>query len=1068
MIPLLNPETIQKTNREMLLSSLERVTDNASDDMEFSDEEVPEEDLGPYARTRAKKVGKRGVIWSKGGIRYGRGIGRGHKGVKRGLRKAKAPSAEFNALILKANNAFFQERNLEKAIDAVRQAIALNPEVHAAHALLASIYKEQGDLEQHASTLFLGAHANPRQPRVWRSAIAGYTEYLDNPLVSGREDVVDRIVYCYQRLINLNPKDYESMLRRAALEKQRNRPASALRQLQVLLEHLPKSTEVLQLIAEVCLDLKQPNIARELYDRCIAFNQNLDTDPIGFEFSDILTYVELVAEESDPTSAIKTLKSLSRWLLGRVLETYWDDVPIDDREWDAEDYPRRLQVSQFIPGRFPLDAYGYGLPLELRIKLGLLRFKQNETIDPQALAHFEWLEPEDTEEGAKVFEYHDLFQEVGDRLKEARLYNEALRFYRPLAETGLVLDSSFMLAIGTCSFEMEGSNKAQGYFEKALLADDNSLEARIWLARICNENGDLEKGSIYAREAITLGRQALLKPHRRRYERKEQRLERERAENELKKAYKLKFPGIVRQPLKQQRRAATLAMRPVAPTWNRGEGQSRSYGPDDVIQSVERSDLNPRSLPSGASEFREEQRKRQEVEVKNLFGMLNSFQHQMRAGDLHARNAWLDAADSLISVFRSEKVFYPGERLRFTGYDENAETISRRRQRIAMENGANDLLWPEVEDPIDIKHIPNEYCGIAFDRWLDIFLEFAFILSSMGGAMKKACYETLTHATDCSIWYHSKEALIQIYVCYASCALRLNDSDTMSNVVARWFMTRFQFTSDAYRLFDALSLLWRMPNTSRRNQMQHADFRAGPSQKFLLRQVKAIDYYLPEGYGADTESGPLPNFMRDGGNASRKEGLPKLQKGDDGQLASPQEMDIVLLVLYGHILYASGSFHNAIHYFVRAYSLDQKSPMTLLSLALAYCHANFKRQNEDRHGNILQGLAFLGEYRDARLDSVKDCSAPVRDIVRMEVDFNEARFWHMLGLSGIAAHTYKKALSKEPASQTGNPKSTEEANGERSREDFTMETAFALQTIYAVSGDTETARQITEQWLVLE
>ncbi len=37
------------------------------------------------------------------------------------------------------------------------------------------------------------------------------------------------------------------------------------------------------------------------------------------------------------------LKRISRWLLGRPDETYWDDWPDDDREWDATD-DRRVEV----------------------------------------------------------------------------------------------------------------------------------------------------------------------------------------------------------------------------------------------------------------------------------------------------------------------------------------------------------------------------------------------------------------------------------------------------------------------------------------------------------------------------------------------------------------------------------------------------------------------------------------------------------------------------------------------------------------------------------------------------
>jgi len=61
--------------------------------------------------------------------------------------------------------------------------------------------------------------------------------------------------------------------------------------------------------------------------------------------------------------------------LGRGRETHWDDIVEDDREWDSKDIPRRSQVQHFSPGQYGSMTYGDGLPLEIRIKLGIYRLR---------------------------------------------------------------------------------------------------------------------------------------------------------------------------------------------------------------------------------------------------------------------------------------------------------------------------------------------------------------------------------------------------------------------------------------------------------------------------------------------------------------------------------------------------------------------------------------------------------------------------------------------------------------------------------------------------------------------
>jgi general transcription factor 3C polypeptide 3 (transcription factor C subunit 4) len=50
--------------------------------------------------------------------------------------------------------------------------------------------------------------------------------------------------------------------------------------------------------------------------------------------------------------------------------------------------------------------------------------------------------------------------------------------------------------------------------------------------------------------------------------------------------------------------------------------------------------------------------------------------------------------------------------------------------------------------------------------WLDIFLEYALVISGQGEAAD--AYDTLAAAADASVWYHSKPDTLQIHICWFS------------------------------------------------------------------------------------------------------------------------------------------------------------------------------------------------------------------------------------------------------------------------------------------------------------
>ena len=128
-----------------------------------------------------------------------------------------------------------------------------------------------------------------------------------------------------------------------------------------------------------------------------------------------------------------------------------------------------------------------------------------------------------------------------------------------------------------------------------------------------------------------------------------------------------------------------------------------------------------------------------------------------------------------------------------------------------------------------------------------------------------------------------------------ACALIANDGETLCNV-ARWFMREYQFVTDGYRFFSALNRLCDSENSW---------FNCAPSQKYILRQLKAVDFSLI-------------------GEVSSKDLVQArasyTTKDSNGNPIRADDMDVALLMLYGHMLYAGKSYANAVSKSIRSHT----------------------------------------------------------------------------------------------------------------------------------------------------
>ncbi|RVX72125.1 hypothetical protein B0A52_04723 [Exophiala mesophila] len=1059
----------------------------------------------PPQKRRKKGTGRRGG-WSKG--------------LKIGPRPAMEPSPEFTRLHQQALSAFIDEQDSEQARDLILRAIAINPEIYAAHALLSEIYFSRDETEKAIAALFSGAHSAARDAAVWRQvADACLTHSKDN-----REIALQQASYCYARIIHNDTKDIDARLERCALSRELGNIGKANKDLDALLKLVPRDAVVMRHIAEIGIETKNTARAKALYEETIQYYKDTDSQgEKGFTWAHLNTYIQLLANEEPAevarTNAITSLRQLSRWLLGREDESFWDNYDADDREWDAEDEPRRLLVPQHFPGEHSPDSYGLGLPLEIRIQLGILRLQQGHEFMDEAMAHFEWLEPEARDDLASVYDFPDLFLQVAQTLLSIKCHEQALRYFEALRDVEAYNDVEFWLGIATCYYAVEDKAKAIQCYEAAKIVDSECGEARTQLAKLYTDLDEKEKAIENAREAVRIAEAATKLTEKRKYERKEHRLARTAAENALKQAFQLSGPAPAGLPVdriesrlnrsrERQARSRKLPRR-MPRTFAATPDHRSSTDESAASKIVMRTSSVPRPQPMSL-EDKETYRTQGDLRI---YDDLLANTDAMRSGDEAATRIWIECSTNLIADFCSNRKFFPSERnpSAWINANENASKSHKRGQ------GTYGLVRGEYQ-PRSLPSAPPAmtYRNISFPEWLDLFLEHAMLQAKLD--TREACYRTITTAIDCDVWHADSAAQLRIYIAYFACCLALRDDATLFNIVLRWFLRTYQFCTDAYRLFAATNLVFPHPmdKGGKDGQNTNAPFRSGPTQKFMFRQIMMMDANLPLDYNDGSEWGPVPNFMRRQRDGVRIEVQPNskrvagesdgeseygLKSGDIDQIndspsdfVTPKEMDVVLLTLYAHLLYAGGSFVNALSYFFRARSLDPESPVILLSISLAYFHEMLKRQNENRHMYALQGWSFFDEYVELRRNVARDkdrefaeqgkTNLGLQHTAEVEIEFNRARIWQMLGMADLAIRAYEKALALRQKDETsinddenndnypplpGDINSNDISDPKASSTDleFTMEAAYAIQTMYALSGNMDMARSVAEKYLVV-
>lgn len=334
-------------------------------------EEAVSDNRNATARSRRKGAGRfSGPFGARGG-----------KGIKRGPRKPLEPSPEFKMLHSEATSAFI-DGDYERATGLVKLAIQINPEMFAAHSLLSEIFLAQGEKDKALTALFSGAHTRPRDPSVWAKVARMILERAGDD----RQAAMSDVIYCYSRVIDIDPRNSNARFQRAAINRELGYNGRAAADYERILKEIPHNARALRHLAETYIDISDVQSAFDYWSESVEYYMTLDPEEAPeFSWSDVNIYSELFTYLGRHSEGLRAIKSLSRWLLGRGDDTMWEEFNEDDREWDSSDFPRRIKTHGYVPKQWPRDSYGLGLPLEIRIKLGLFRLRMGYEEKDEAL-----------------------------------------------------------------------------------------------------------------------------------------------------------------------------------------------------------------------------------------------------------------------------------------------------------------------------------------------------------------------------------------------------------------------------------------------------------------------------------------------------------------------------------------------------------------------------------------------------------------------------------------------------------------------------------------------------------
>ena len=431
------------------------------------------------------------------------------RGRKKGPSTAKHidPGPEYREEATLANQAYFAE-DFETALEHIFNAIQINPEVYHGHVLFSEILEKQGRVRDAVYAITNGA-AVKRDPAVWIQVAERYLAFGDE---DQDPNDIHSALKCYSEAAKLDRDNCEIREAKLRILLELDDYMAARKECKALVRIRPAELDYVRQFASLCNmtgekeDRERAHMAYETAFKLLGNQSSIGTPDEQWDHLNV--YLDLLHRTYRPHQGIAQAKRLARWFLGRKQDTFWDGWDGDDREFDNENSSRRAHVPQYQHGRVSRDPlkYGDGLPLDIRVKMGMFRAQMGLTHQPEALRHLAHLR----RLSDQIESFSDMFFDVAECLRNSAFPETAIGFYEPMKEHPELVDEDFWMGIAQCYERVGRSEEAEACYLKAIELSPKHVDAHIALVKFYTATQQKVKAHAMANEVVRLGYEGLL------------------------------------------------------------------------------------------------------------------------------------------------------------------------------------------------------------------------------------------------------------------------------------------------------------------------------------------------------------------------------------------------------------------------------------------------------------------------------------------------------------------------------------------------------------------------------
>ena len=970
----------------------------------------------------------------------------GRRGRKKGPKVTKHidPGPEYREEATLANQAYFAE-DFGTALEHIFNAIQINPEVYHGHVLFSEILEKQGRVRDAVYAITNGA-AVKRDPAVWVQVAERY-------LAFDGEDQDPNDIYsalkCYQEAVKLDKDNCEIREGKLRLLLETEDYMAARKECKALVRIRPGELDYVRQFASLCnMTGEREDRERALMAYETAFKLLENQSTIGTpdeQWDHLNVYLDLLHRNLRSQQGLAQAKRLARWFLGRKQDTFWDAWDIDDREFD-NDNSRRGHVVQFQQGRVTRDLtkYGDGLPLDIRVKMGMFRAQMGLLHQPEALSHLAHLR----RLSDQIESYSDMFFDVAECLSNTGFPETAITFYEPMKSHPGLVDEDYWMGIAQCYERVGRTEDAEECYLKAIELSAKHVDAHMALVKLYNATQQRVKAHAMANEVVRLGYEGLLVREKIRVPRQSKAAPKAASKAASKLAPKPASKEGTAIPSHPSKKKRTLAPKPKARrTARRSNTNDLNSLSESNLGSEDEANDDGVDESDGVDSDQAQRLRDQEARIRTNYAKVEEFWSSFNTRqDEEATQRWVQHASEMAKDFRMTKeLFASRSRDSHLAKIKNGTMLQGSkivRDMLALrqdlqKNASNDSDAAMMRS-IEIA-APTEVHGITFSEWHRILTTLAIAYAERVDQNK--CYDILKNVLmRAYIFMHNPELNNTSMAVCVCCALMFNDNKFVTEIVRQWNALGFGSSPTATHFIAAAGRLsYGDPHFYHRYTQSWAQF-----------AVKQQDFFAM--------SPGLRNNVDWGDDDNR---LDELVKHNDNV---NNELDPGLLTMYAHIIGSKQGHNNqpeksnvALSYLFRALALQPDNIVVNLSIATTYLTMSMRADTENKQYATAQGQAFL--YRYYGLRTANKTAAHLQ-----EAEYNMARAWYMIGRMYLAVPAYDRALQ---LSETVQEEALAEGRAKEEVEDFAREAALALRSVYIAAGNQDAARAITEGWLVL-